>query len=72
MLNVFQDLLDETVAISQQVLDNHRPQLQIEEIGTVTYLGGGIACAVGLPSVQAEELVKFPGNRYDMAYNLDC
>ncbi|ELS00771.1 proton translocating ATP synthase, F1 alpha subunit [Xenococcus sp. PCC 7305] len=71
MLNVFQDLLDETVAISQQVLDNHKPQLQIEEIGTLTYLGGGIARAVGLPSVQVEELVKFPGNCYGMAYNLD-
>ncbi len=59
----FQGLLEETIAISQQVLDNHHPQLQIEEVGTVTYLGGGIARAVGLPSVQAEELVRFPGNR---------
>ena len=67
----FQDLLDETIAISQQILDNHCPKLQIEEIGTITYLGGGIARAVGLPSVQAEELVKFPGNRFGMAYNLD-
>ena len=87
MLNVFQSLLDETIAISQHVLDNHHPQLQIEEVGTVTYLGRGIARAVGLPSVQAEELVRFPGNRvlmqslmetpktalhrYGMAYNLD-
>ncbi|VEP14547.1 F1 sector of membrane-bound ATP synthase, alpha subunit [Hyella patelloides LEGE 07179] len=67
----WQNLLDETVAISQQVLDRHNLQLQIEEVGTVTYLGGGIARAVGLPSVQAEELVKFPGNCYGMAYNLD-
>ncbi|MDJ0636584.1 MAG: alternate F1F0 ATPase, F1 subunit alpha [Xenococcaceae cyanobacterium MO_188.B29] len=67
----WQNLLDETVAISQQVLDQHNPQLAIEEVGTVTYLGGGIARAVGLPSVQAEELVKFPGNCYGMAYNLD-
>ena len=67
----WQNLLDETIAISQQVLDNHQPQLTIEEIGTVTYLGGGIARAVGLPSVQAEELVKFPGDRYGMAYNLE-
>ena len=71
MLNVFQDLVDETISISQQVLNNHRSQLQIEEIGTVTYLGGGIARAVGLPNVQAEELVKFPGNCFGMAYNLD-
>ncbi|MGK7951231.1 MAG: alternate F1F0 ATPase, F1 subunit alpha [Xenococcaceae cyanobacterium] len=67
----WQNLLDETTAISQQVLDNHSPQFQIEEVGTVTYLGGGIAYAVGLPSVQAEELVKFPGGRFGMAYNLD-
>ena len=67
----YQDLVDETVAISQQILDSHSPQLEIEEVGTVTYLGGGIARAVGLPSVQAEELVKFPGNRMGMAYNLD-
>ena len=67
----WQSLLDETVAISQRVLDNHNPQLKIEEVGTITYLGGGIARAVGLPRVQAEELVRFPGNCYGMAYNLD-
>lgn len=67
----WQKLLDETIAISQQILEHHQPQLKIEEVGTVTYLGGGIARAVGLPNVQAEELVKFPGNRFGMAYNLD-
>ncbi|MGB5634457.1 MAG: alternate F1F0 ATPase, F1 subunit alpha [Waterburya sp.] len=67
----WQSLLNESIVLSQQVLDHHRPQLQIEEVGTVTYLGGGIAQAVGLPGVQAEELVRFPGNCYGMAYNLD-
>ena len=67
----WQSLLDETIALSQQVLDNYRPQLQIEEVGTVTYLGGGIARAIGLPSVQAEELLRFPENCFGMAYNLD-
>ena len=67
----WQSLLGESIDLSQQILDNYRPQLQIEEVGTLTYLGGGIAHAVGLPSVQAEELVRFPGNRFGMAYNLD-
>lgn len=67
----WQSLLGESIELSQQVLDDYRPQLQIEEVGTVTYLGGGIAHAVGLPSVQAEELVRFPRNRFGMAYNLD-
>lgn len=57
----WQSLLNESIVLSQQVLDHHRPQLQIEEVGTVTYLGGGIAQAVGLPGVQAEELVRFQG-----------
>ena len=67
----WQNLLDETVALSQQFIDRHQPELQIEEVGTVTYLGGGIARATGLPNVQAEELVRFPGNLYGMAFNLD-
>ena len=67
----WQSLLNETAAISQQALNDYQPELQIEEVGTVTYLGGGIARATGLLSVQAGELVKFSGDRYGMAYNLD-
>lgn len=67
----WQSLLDESITISQQILDKYQPELQIEEVGTVTYLGGGIARAIGLPSVRSEELVKLPGNRMGMAYNLD-
>ncbi|MGF1490277.1 MAG: alternate F1F0 ATPase, F1 subunit alpha, partial [Prochloraceae cyanobacterium] len=64
-------LLDETVSVSQEVLEKHRHQLQPIEVGKVTYLGNGIARAAGLPSVKSEELVQFPGNRFGMAYNLD-
>ena len=67
----WQSLVEETITVSQQALNNYQPELQIEEVGTVTYLGGGIARAVGLPSVQAEELVRFPGDCMGMAYNLD-
>ncbi|MEM7761165.1 MAG: alternate F1F0 ATPase, F1 subunit alpha [Cyanobacteria bacterium P01_A01_bin.40] len=64
-------MLNNSIALSQQALNSYQPELRIEEVGTVTYLGGGIARVVGLPSVQAEELVKFPDNCYGMAYNLD-
>jgi F-type H+-transporting ATPase subunit alpha len=67
----FQNLIEETLSISQQVIDNYHPQLQIQEIGTVSYLGNGIARAVGLPNVQSEELIRFPGGRLGMAFNLD-
>jgi F-type H+-transporting ATPase subunit alpha len=45
--------------------------LQIEEIGKITYLGEGIATAIGLPSVGLEELVKLPGDKLAMVFNLD-
>ncbi|MGF1478524.1 MAG: alternate F1F0 ATPase, F1 subunit alpha [Cyanophyceae cyanobacterium] len=64
-------LLNATFTTSRRVLANYHPELQAQEVGTVTYLGGGIARAVGLPNVQAEELVTFPGDRLGMAFNLD-
>ncbi len=43
----------------------------IQEIGTVQYIGHGIARVAGLPHVRAEELLRFPGNRLGLAFNLD-
>ncbi len=64
-------VIDQTLKTFEQVVITHVPTLQTQEIGTVTYLGNGIARAVGLPGVQSEELVKFPGNCLGMAFNLD-
>ncbi|MGK7874108.1 MAG: alternate F1F0 ATPase, F1 subunit alpha [Xenococcaceae cyanobacterium] len=64
-------VLDETFRVSEQVLSDHRAQFQAQEIGSVTYLGRGIARAVGLHRVKSEELVQFPGDRLGMAFNLD-
>ena len=65
------NILDEAFQASEQVLSHHRSQLQAQEIGTITYLGGGVARAVGLPNVQSEELVQFPGERLGIAFNLE-
>ena len=67
----WKNILERSLLLSQQVIDRHQPELQIEEVGTVTYLGGGIARATGLLNLKAEELVRFPGNYFGMAYNLD-
>lgn len=64
-------VLDETFRVCDRVLSDRRAQLQAQEMGTVTYLGSGIARAVGLPRVQSSELVRFPGDRLGMAFNLD-
>jgi len=45
-------------------------ELVLEEVGEVTYVGHGIARVTGLPSVQSEELVRFPRGLMGMAFTL--
>lgn len=67
----FKTLLAETFCVFEQVLEQHRPTLQLQEIGTVHAIGHGIARVHGLPSVRAEELVRFPGGLLGMVFNVD-
>ncbi len=64
-------LLDETFAAFAQVQEEVRPRLHVREVGHVHYVGYGVARVQGLPGVQAEELVRFPGGLLGMAFNLD-
>ncbi|MDJ0707485.1 MAG: alternate F1F0 ATPase, F1 subunit alpha [Leptolyngbyaceae cyanobacterium MO_188.B28] len=64
-------VLGQTVTAFEQALADQSMALQSQEIGTVTYLGNGIARAIGLPNVQSEELIRFPGDRLGVAFNLD-
>ena len=63
--------LDGTFENFRQSLDRTRPSLKPYETGTVTYLGEGIARIDGLPGVRSEEIIRFPGGRIGMAFNLD-
>lgn len=47
------------------------PELKSREVGTVTSVSMGIAKVSGLPGVGFEELVKFPGDLYGIAFNID-
>ncbi|MFA7337042.1 MAG: alternate F1F0 ATPase, F1 subunit alpha [Candidatus Obscuribacterales bacterium] len=47
------------------------PQLLLREVGTVTSVLTGIAKVDGLPNVGFEELLKFPGNVFGIAFNID-
>ncbi|MFP3914072.1 MAG: alternate F1F0 ATPase, F1 subunit alpha [Actinomycetota bacterium] len=57
------DRLDETI-------QGFEPRPAVEEIGRVLHVDGGIAEVSGLPDVRSEELVRFPGGRLGMAYDL--
>jgi len=65
------EALDETFAVFERSLKEHAPALTSREVGTVIYIGEGIARVVGLQNVQSEELVRFQGNNLGMVFNLD-
>ncbi len=46
-------------------------RLRVEEIGIVTSIGSGVAMASGLGRVQSQELLRLPGGRLAVAFNLD-
>jgi F-type H+/Na+-transporting ATPase subunit alpha len=54
-----------------QARDAFVPKLAAREIGTITAVSAGIATVVGLPGVGFEELVRFPGDLFGMAFNVD-
>lgn len=58
------DLIEHTV-------EDYRPGLQLREVGSVLEVGPGIVRVDGLPHVQLDEVVRFPGNVLGMAFNLD-
>lgn len=63
--------LDGTFSVLDRALDGHRARLRVREVGTVTYVGGGIARVAGLPTLGAEETVLFEGNLRGVVFNLD-
>jgi F-type H+/Na+-transporting ATPase subunit alpha len=66
-----QNVLDTTFNVVEKFVANYEPSLKFHEIGIVKSLGNGIALIEGLPGVKADELVRFPGNLWGMAFNLD-
>ena len=58
-------------AAISQTLEEYQPRLRFEEIGTVSFVGNGIARIKGLSHVKSEELVRFPGEKFAIAFNLD-
>ena len=62
---------DLTFANLAKARESHTPQLSPRETGTVTSLSTGIARVSGLPGVSFEEVVKFPGDLYGIAFNVD-
>ena len=64
-------VFDRAFADLSQTRETFGPGLAPREVGTLTHVSTGIARVAGLPSVGSEELLKFPGGVFGIAFNLD-
>jgi len=67
-----QTVLKNTFAALDAVLEKQEPGLNARQVGTITFVGEGIATVSGLPDAKAEELLRFPRGLLGMAFNLDA
>src|SRR5210317_2485982 len=66
-----QDTFESAFAGIRQAREAFTPQLKPREVGAITSVATGIAKVSGLPSVGSEEVLKFPGELYGIAFNVD-
>ncbi|APT19067.1 ATP synthase F1, alpha subunit [Amylolactobacillus amylotrophicus DSM 20534] len=62
---------EEISALIKQQLESFDEQLKVDEVGTVTYIGDGIARAHGLNNALSNELLEFANGSYGIAQNLE-
>ncbi len=63
--------LDETFATLDRIMSEEPPHLKQREVGIVHFVGQGIVRVGGLPNVQSEEIVRFPGDLLGYVFNVD-
>ncbi|MGA7965144.1 MAG: alternate F1F0 ATPase, F1 subunit alpha [Gammaproteobacteria bacterium] len=63
--------LDRAFTGLSQGRESYTPQLVMQEVGTITGVSTGIARISGLPGVGVDELVRFPGDVFGIAFNVD-
>jgi F-type H+-transporting ATPase subunit alpha len=68
---ILQAVLRDTTAAFNRALEGYQPELETRELGIIKGVSQGIATVVGLPHVQVDELVRFPGGVLGIAFNLD-
>ena len=63
---------EEISALIKQQLEKYDDKLNVNEVGTVTYVGDGIARAHGLNNVLSSELLQFSNGSYGIGQNLEA
>src|SRR5699024_5087101 len=62
---------EEISALIKEQIAHYEDELKVDEVGTVTYVGDGIARAHGLENAMSGELLEFSTGAYGMAQNLE-
>lgn len=62
---------EEISSIIKKQIENYHLGLDVYEVGTVVYIGDGIARVHGLENAMAGELLEFPGSVFGMVLNLE-
>ena len=62
---------DEIVSLLKEQLQNHNADIDVSEVGEITYVGDGVARVSGLENVMSSELVELPNDIFGMALNLE-
>jgi F-type H+-transporting ATPase subunit alpha len=65
------NVFDSAFSGLSQARESFVPVLTPREVGTITSIATGIAKVSGLPGVGFEEVLKFPGDIYGIAFNVD-
>ena len=62
---------DEITQILREQIENFESRVRVDEVGTITSLGDGIARIHGLEKIMAGELIEFPHGVAGLAMNLE-
>ena len=67
-----QNVFDSVFAAMGKARESFTPQLVPREVGAIASIATGIAKVSGLPNVGCEEVLKFRGDVYGIAFNVDA
>jgi F-type H+/Na+-transporting ATPase subunit alpha len=67
-----QSVYDRTFAVMSRARETFTPEFTLREVGRISSLSTGIARISGLPGVGFDELVKFAGGIFGIAFNVDA
>ncbi len=65
------DVFDNVFNEIDKARESITPKLTLQEVGSILTVSTGISNVSGLPTVGFDELIKFPGNLFGIAFNVD-